>query len=70
MKVSQYNHICQVFECTLFRYRKVFNIMCSLEMRFFFKLLDFIKLSYIPGVDIPVDKYRCLLHAITLRCIL
>jgi len=69
VKVSQYNHICQVFECTHFGYRRVFHSMCSLETLLFVKLLNFIKLPYIPVVDIPVDKYRCLLHAITLRCI-
>lgn len=66
MKVSQYNHLCQVFGTTPCTLPKVFNSEYTLEVQFFFKLLYFIKLSYIVIVYIPVDKHRCLLHTIAL----
>lgn len=67
MEVSQYNHLCQVFGTTLCTCRKVFNSKYSFDALFFVKLLSFIKLLYILIVDIPVDKHRFLLQAITLR---
>ena len=67
MEVSQYNHLCQVFGTALYTCHKVFNSKYSLEARFFVKSLYFMKLPYILVVDIPVDKHRCLLHAIALH---
>ena len=67
VEVSQYNHLCQVFGTALCTCLKVFNSEYSIEVRFSFKLLYFIKLLQILVVDIPVDKHRCLLHTIALR---
>lgn len=67
MKVSQYNHICQVFESALLRYRRVFNSILSIETISFFKFMYIFKLEYALFVDIPVDKDRFLLYAIALR---
>ena len=67
VEVSQYNHLCQVFRIALLRNHKVFNRYYSIVTRFLFKFLYFIKLSDILIVDIPVDKQRFLLQAITLR---
>ncbi len=67
MEVSQYNHLCQVFGTTLCACGKVFNSKYSFDARLFVKLLSSIKLSYMLVVDIPVDKHRFLLQAITLR---
>ena len=67
MKVSQYNHLCQVFGTTLYAYGNVFNSKNSFDARLFVNLLSFIKLPYMLIVDILVDKHRFLLQAITLR---